>query len=101
MVLCRQCANVVGATTLRCSRCGLSLPYYRSRRWRPRLERPVLYAAGRECPRCGRATVRQRSPLWLRPVRAATPNRSSYRECKVCGWKGAAFHDAGDPDRAS
>ena len=102
MVLCRSCAHVVHATTLRCPRCGWSFPYYRSRRWKPRLARPLLFIAGKDCPRCGRRTVRQRSPLWFRPVRTVAMHRCSYRRCKACGWEGAAFHErTPDPARAS
>ncbi len=101
MVLCHKCAHLVKATTLHCPRCGWALPYYRSRRWKPRLERVILFSTGKDCPRCGRRTVRLRSPLWFRPVRAVAMHRASYRECKGCGWQGAAFHDRTDSDPAA
>ena len=77
---------------LRCPRCGYALPYWRSRRWRLRLGPPGV-AFGRRCPRCGRETARNRSPLWLKPLRLLLGQRCSYRECG-CGWRGAAFHGA-------
>jgi rRNA maturation protein Nop10 len=99
MVLCRKCANTVRRTTLRCPRCGWALPYYRSRRWKPRIPRAALFAAGKDCPRCGRRTERIHSPLWFRAVRVFAKQRASYRKCKGCRWQGASFHgrDEADP----
>lgn len=75
---------------LNCPRCGFSFPYWRSRRWVPRLDPPGM-AVGRRCPRCDRETVRHHAPLWLRPLRLLLSGRCSYRTC-ACGWHGAAFH---------
>jgi hypothetical protein len=91
MILCRKCAHTVRFTTLRCPRCGWLLPYWRSRRWKPELDLSGP-AWGKHCPRCRRRTVRQRPPLWFRPLRLLTLGRSSYRTCTACGWRGPAFH---------
>ena len=93
MVLCRKCAHMVRVTTLRCPRCGWAFPYFRSRRWKPRLPNPLrAFAFGKHCPRCGRRSSRRTSPSWFRPLRVLTLHRCSYRSCDACGWQGGAFH---------
>jgi len=90
MVLCRKCAHTTRLTMLSCPRCGFALPYWRSRKWRMEY-RGGGVAVGKHCPRCGRETSRKRSPLLLKPLRAALGERCSYRHC-TCGWSGLAFH---------
>ncbi|HYH80130.1 MAG TPA: hypothetical protein VEX86_10035 [Longimicrobium sp.] len=92
MVLCRQCSHTTRLTMLNCPRCGYSLPYWRSRRWRVRYEGGGV-TVGKKCPWCGRTTRRQRTPLLLKPMRSLSGQRCSYRTCN-CGWSGIAFHEA-------
>jgi hypothetical protein len=91
VVLCRKCAHTVSPAMARCPRCGFAAPYWRSRRWRIRLNLAGA-ARGKECPRCGRPTTRRPSPAWVKPIRLATMHRCSYRTCEGCGWHGVAFH---------
>lgn len=90
MVLCRKCAHTTRLTMLSCPRCGFTLPYWRSRKWRVQY-RGAGIALGKACPRCGRGTTRERTPLLLKPLRTLLGARSSYRHC-TCGWSGVAFH---------
>ena len=93
MVLCRNCAHQAFLTTIRCPRCGWGFPYYRSRRWKPRISTsfpPVT--VGKECPHCGRRTHRDPTPFWLRLLRPLALHRCSYRSCQACGWRGTALH---------
>lgn len=93
MVLCRKCAHTVRITTGRCPRCGWALPYFRSRRWKPRLSETLSsFTVGKDCPRCGRRTKRQATPPGVRPLRLLSLRRCSYRSCAACGWRGTAFH---------
>ena len=48
-------------------------------------------AVGKQCPRCGRPTSRERTPLLLKPLRMVLGERCSWRHC-TCGWSGTAFH---------
>ncbi|HEX8906974.1 MAG TPA: hypothetical protein VF771_19135 [Longimicrobiaceae bacterium] len=91
MILCRKCAHTAVPSMLRCPRCGFALPYWRPRRRKARTS-SVGTVAGKDCPRCGVYTTRQRSPGWLRPLRVLTFHRCSYRTCQACGWHGVAFH---------
>lgn len=90
MVLCRNCAHTTRLTMVNCPRCGYTLPYWRSRRWGIKLPSLGL-VVGRQCPRCGRESTRQRTPLLLKPLRLLGGDRCSYRKC-TCGWAGLAFH---------
>ena len=92
MVLCKKCAHMSAPYHVRCQRCGLSWPYFRSRRWRL-LRRPrVGMMVGKDCRRCGEHTERLPTPAWLRPLRKATHSRCSLRSCLGCHWQGVAFH---------
>ncbi|HET9985304.1 MAG TPA: hypothetical protein VFQ38_17010 [Longimicrobiales bacterium] len=42
----------------------------------------------KQCPNCGEWTLRQRTPVLLRPVRWVLRGRASYRACRECGWQG-------------
>ncbi|HEX5724108.1 MAG TPA: hypothetical protein VFX98_01510 [Longimicrobiaceae bacterium] len=92
MILCRKCAHLVGPTTLRCPRCNWSWPYYRSRRWRRGGLGVPGIRFGKRCRHCGERTSRQRTPLWLKPLRTLTGQRCSLRRCLGCHWRGIAFH---------
>lgn len=91
MVLCRKCAYPATPVMTSCARCGWALPYWRSRRWRVRLDVGGA-ALGKHCPRCARQTTRRASPWGVRMVRFLTLRRCSYRTCDACGWHGVAFH---------
>lgn len=78
---------------LRCPRCAYALPYWLPRQKRLRKRKHTGLAFSKECPTCTTRTVRHRSPVWLRGIRALLgAERMSYRTCVACAWQGPAIH---------
>lgn len=77
---------------LHCPRCASTLPYWLPRHRRRIKKKHAGVALSKDCPTCGIRTVRHRSPVWMRAIRAVLGDRMSYRACVACAWHGASLH---------